>query len=119
MKDFKLYTWSNVGHFDREEHVFYNLNTEKAEVLISGGDQETIEENSKSRFLKDIKKVMRLAKKEIPKLEAKIANNRRIFTSMRGAGNEREMNKAKTHQENNEKRLKLIRILIEKYGKTK
>lgn len=112
-----LQKMSNIGHFDRDEIVTYYLKEETANILITGGDgtHEDVNEMSKARFQEDIKTVLRMAKKEIPTLRGKIANNAMVFANMRGAGREKEMEKARKHRERNEERLDIIKNFIDKY----
>ena len=86
----------NVGHWDRNKITIYSLLHETANVLISGGDgrHEDVDETSKVVFENDIKTILRLAKKEIPIIEGKIANNMRVYHNMKGADRKDEMDKA-------------------------
>lgn len=92
-----------------EEYVDYNLNTRIAEIEVTGGEDD-FEEESESRFLNDIKKIVKLAEEAIPVLEDKIRNNKTVM--LYSVGNEVEMDKAKGHLANNKNRLKVVKEFI-------
>ena len=39
MVEVKLSVWYNIGSFDRNEEIDYNLSTKTAEVFIYGGNE--------------------------------------------------------------------------------
>jgi hypothetical protein len=104
----------NIGHFDRDEHVIYDLEKRVANVSLEGGDKAYEEYTDKERFEEDIKVVIRLAKKEIPKLEEKIQNNKRVIAL--SEGNQLELEKANRHLSNNQRKLEFISKFIEGNG---
>ncbi len=111
MIEVKLSVWYNIGSFDRNEEIDYNLSTKTAEVFIYGGDGEDEEYKSTDKFKEDNKIILKLSKKEIPILENKILNNKTVIAL--SDNNEIELKKAKKHLSNNQYRLKIVKKYIQ------
>lgn len=105
----------NIGHNDRDEYVDYSLQKRVAKITMSNGKKVFEEYDDKSRFELDIKSIVTLAKKEIPILEEKIQNNKRVIAL--SEGNQIELDKANRHLSINQQKLDFVTNFIETGGK--